>query len=52
MISRPSNTHSQLGDNEPNAVIGGHRKFRYKTMNGHTYAIGYVNGRTLMVRVD
>ena len=52
MTTRPSNTHSQLGDNEPNAVVGGHRKFRYKTMNGHTYAIGHINGSTVMVRVN
>ena len=52
MTNRRDKTQSELADDEPNAVVGGHRKFHYETMNGHTYAIGCVNGRTLMVKVD
>ena len=40
------------GDNELNAVSGGHQKFHYDEMNGHTYAIGHINGRTVAVRID
>ena len=47
-----SNTRTQLRDNELNAVVGGHQKFHYETMNGSTYAIGHINGRTVMVKVD
>jgi len=43
---------ARLGDNELNAVIGGHRKFHYETMNGRTYAIGHVNGSTVAVRIE
>ena len=54
MTSQSSNTRAQtqLSDNELNAVIGGHQKFHYEEMNGHTYAIGHINGRTVAVRVD
>jgi bacteriocin-like protein len=52
MTTQPGNTRAQLSDNELNAVIGGHRKFHYQEMNGHTYAIGHINGRTVAVRVD
>ena len=54
MTSPSSKTHAQtqLNDNELNAVIGGHRKFHYEEMKGHTYAIGHINGRTVAVRVD
>jgi bacteriocin-like protein len=45
-------TQTQLSDTELNAVIGGHQKFHYETMNGHTYAIGHINGSTVMVKVD
>jgi bacteriocin-like protein len=43
---------TQLRDNELNAVIGGHQKFQYETMDGRTYAIGHINGSTLKVRVE
>jgi bacteriocin-like protein len=43
---------TQLRDNELNAVIGGHQKFQYETMDGRTYAIGRINGSTLKVRVE
>jgi bacteriocin-like protein len=54
MTSQSNITQAQtrLSDNELNAVIGGHRKFYYETMNGSTFAIGHVNGRTVMVKVD
>jgi len=55
MTTQSSNTQAQtiqLGSNELNAVIGGHQKFHYETMNGHTYAIGHVNGTTVMVKVE
>ena len=51
----PSNNQAQttrLSDNELNAVIGGHHKFHYETMNGNTYAIGRINGSTVAVRVE
>jgi hypothetical protein len=43
---------TQLCDNELNAVIGGHQKFQYETMDGRTYAIGRINGSTVKVRVE
>jgi hypothetical protein len=49
MTTPPSNAQAQT---ELNAVIDGHRKFHYETMNGHTYAIGHINGSTVMVRVN
>ena len=54
MSTPSSNTpaQSQLRDSELNAVIGGHQKFSHETMNGHTYAIGHINGRTVAVRVN
>ncbi len=52
MTTPSSNTQAQLRDNELNAVAGGHQKFHYETMNGSTYAIGHINGRTVMVKVD
>jgi bacteriocin-like protein len=54
MTTRSSNAEAQtrLNDNELNAVIGGHQKFHYEERNGHTYAIGHINGRTVAVRVD
>ena len=53
MTTQSGNTRAKarLSDNELNAVSDGHRKFRYETMNGSTYAVGHVNGRTVMVRV-
>jgi len=44
--------HAELNDIELDTVVGGHQKFHYETMNGHTYAIGHINGRTVSVRVD
>jgi len=52
MTTHSSTTPTQLSDNELNAVIGGHQKFHYETMNGSTYAVGHINGRTVMVKVD
>lgn len=56
MTSQPNNTkaqtQTQLSDDDLNAVIGGHQKFRYETMDGHTYAVGCINGSTVMVKVD
>lgn len=49
--SNITQAQTRLSDNELNAVIGGHRKFYYETMNGSTFAIGHVNGRTVMVKV-
>ena len=55
-MTTPSSNHqaktTQLRDNELNAVIGGHQKFQYETMDGRTYAIGHINGSTVAVRVD
>ena len=52
MTTQSSNTQTQLNDNDLDAVIGGaHQKFHYETMNGSTYAIGHINGRTVMVKV-
>lgn len=54
MTTQSGNTQpqTQFGDNELNAVIGGHRKFEYETTNGSTYAVGHINGRTVKVKVD
>jgi len=54
MTTQSSNTQtqSQLRDSELNAVIGGHQKFQYEKTNGHTYAIGHINGSTVKVKVD
>ena len=52
MTSKSNNTQTQLSDNDLDIVIGGHQKFHYETMGGHTYAIGHIKGRTVMVRVD
>jgi len=54
MTTQSSNTppQSQLHDSELNAVIGGHQKFQHETINGHTYAVGQVNGSTVMVKVS
>ena len=52
MPMQSSNTQTQVNDSELNAVSGGHQKFHYEEMNGHTYAIGHINGRTVAVRVD
>ena len=54
MTTQSSNTptQSQLRDSELNAVIGGHQKFPHETINGHTYAVGHVNGSTVMVKVS
>ena len=49
MTTPSSNAQAQT---ELNAVIDGHRKFHYETMNGHTYAIGRINGSTVMVKVN
>jgi len=49
MTTQTSNAEAPT---ELNAVIDGHRKFHYETMNGHTYAIGHINGSTVMVRVN
>jgi len=51
MTTQASNTRAQLGDYELSAVSDGHQKFHYETMNGSTYAVGHVNGRTVMVKV-
>lgn len=40
-----------LSDNDLNAVVGGHDKFRYVESNGTTYAVGHVNGQTVRVKV-
>ncbi|MDI1261943.1 MAG: hypothetical protein PS018_01625 [bacterium] len=40
-----------LSDSELNAVVGGHQKFHYVEMNGSTYAVGHINGSTVMVKV-
>jgi len=50
--SSTTQAQTQLSDHELNAVSGGHQKFHYETMNGSTYAIGHINGRTVMVKVD
>ena len=55
MTTQPSNNETQtsrLSDSELNAVIGGHQKFQYETMDGRTYAIGRINGSTVAVRVE
>jgi len=54
VTTQSSNTppRSQLRDSELHAVIGGHQKFQHETINGHTYAVGHVNGSTLMVKVS
>ena len=52
MTTQSSNTQTRFGASELNAVIGDHQKFHYETMNGSTYAIGHINGRTVMVKVD
>ena len=52
MTTQSRNTQTRLSDNELNAVSGGHQKFHYETMNGSTYAIGHINGRTVMVKVS
>lgn len=41
-----------LSDGELNAVVGGHQKFHYVEMNGSTYAVGHINGSTVMVKVS
>ena len=41
-----------LSDSELNAVVGGHKKFHYVEMNGSTYAVGHINGSTVMVKVS
>lgn len=51
MTTQSSNAQAQLSDHELNAVSGGHQKFHYETMNGSTYAIGHINGRTVIVKV-
>jgi hypothetical protein len=51
MTTQASNTRAQIGDSDLSAVSGGHQKFHYETMNGSTYAIGHINGRTVMVKV-
>ena len=40
-----------LCDNDLNAIVGGHDKFRYVETNGNTYAVGHVNGQTVRVKV-
>jgi hypothetical protein len=40
-----------LSDNDLSAVVGGNDKFRYVETNGNTYAVGYVNGQTVKVKV-
>jgi hypothetical protein len=54
MTTPSSNNQAQttLRDSELNAVIGGHQKFQYETMEGGTYAIGRINGSTVKVRVE
>jgi hypothetical protein len=41
----------KLSLDDLDAVAAGHGKFRYVEMNGHTYAVGHVNGQTVMVKV-
>ncbi|MGH6713731.1 MAG: hypothetical protein ACREEK_32860 [Bradyrhizobium sp.] len=41
----------ELCDRDLGAAVGGHAKFHYVEMNGNTYAIGHVGGRTVMVKV-
>ncbi|MDI1261939.1 MAG: bacteriocin [bacterium] len=45
-------TNGELNDSELNAVSGGHQKFHYVEMNGSTYAVGHINGSTVMVKVS
>ncbi len=45
------NSSGALSDNDLNAVVGGRDKFRYVGLNGNTYAVGHVNGQTVMVKV-
>ena len=52
MTTQSSNSQTRLSDHDLDAVIGGHQKFHYETMNGSTYAIGHINGRTVMVKVS
>lgn len=53
MTTQFNNTQAPTGlsDHELHAVIGGHRKFRYEAMNGSIYAVGYINGTTVKVKV-
>jgi hypothetical protein len=45
------NSSGALSDNDLNAVVGGRDKFRYVESNGSTYAVGHINGQTVMVKV-
>lgn len=54
-MNTQSNTikqNDELNDGELNAVTGGHKKFHYVEMNGSTYAVGHINGSTVMVKVS
>lgn len=44
--------NGELNDSELSAVSGGHQKFHYVEMNGSTYAVGHINGSTVMVKVS
>jgi hypothetical protein len=50
-IQSNRNSSGALSDNDLNAVVGGHDKFRYVETNGNTYAVGHVNGQKVMVKV-
>jgi len=42
----------ELSDDQLDSVVGGHSKFHYVEMGGHTYAIGHIKGQgTVMVKV-
>ena len=45
------NSGGALSDNDLNAVVGGRDKFRYVESNGNIYAVGHINGQTVMVKV-
>ena len=51
-MTRSSNIQTQPSYSELNAVSGGHQKFHYGTMNGSTYAIGHIDGRTVIVKLS
>jgi bacteriocin-like protein len=53
MTSQSNDTpaKAELSDNELNAVVGGQDKFQYVDKNGNTYAVGYIQGQTVMVKV-
>ena len=50
--SNNTQANGQLNDSKLDAVTGGHQKFHYVEMNGSTYAVGHINGSTVMVKVS